>query len=284
MTTMSKRHMGSTTLSVGAIGMGCMPISVNGRPSEAQGIATIHAALEQGITLFDTADAYCLDDTEVGHNERVIAKAISGHPDAIVATKGGHIRPEGRWEPNGHPAYLKAACEASLRALGLETIILYQFHRPDPAVPFLESVGALADLQREGKIVHAGLSNVSVAQLDAALDVLPIASVQNRMNIFDRSSMPVLKRCEELGIAFLPYSPLDGMGNAGGIGKHPTLARIATAHGVSAQQVALAWLLQLSPVVLPIPGASKAHNIVDCAKACEWTLTAAEIAELTAIA
>ncbi|WP_201755418.1 aldo/keto reductase [Paenibacillus glycinis] len=282
--TMPQRKLGSTGIIIGEIGMGGMPLSVNGRPSEEDGIRTVHAALEQGITLFDTADSYCLNSTEVGHNERLLAKALHDRPEAIIATKGGHIRPEGRWETDGRPEYLRQACEDSLRALGVEAITLYQFHRPDPKVPFAESVGAVADLQREGKIVHAGLSNVSVAQLEEARGILTVASVQNRMNVFDQSSMDVLKRCEEHGIAFLPYSPLNGMGNAGGIGSNETLSRIAGRHGASPQQIAIAWLLQLSPVVLPIPGASKAANIVNCAGAANLKLSAEDVAELNGIA
>ena len=283
MADMPQRNLGSSGLTVSAIGMGCMPISVKGRPSEEQGIDTILGALDQGITLFDTADSYCLDDTETGHNERVLAKALQWHPEAIVATKGGHIRPQGNWDTNGLPEHLKQACEASLKALGVEAITLYQFHRPDPKVPFLDSVGAVAALKKEGKVLHVGLSNVSVEQLNAALDIVPIVSVQNRMNVFDRSSQDVLNRCEKLGIAFLPYSPLSGMGHAGRIGENQVLSQIANKHGVSPQQVALAWLMQLSPVVLPIPGASKRRNIVDCAQAVKVTLTADEMAELSVL-
>lgn len=281
---MPLRKLGPTELQAGAIGMGCMPFSVQGRPPEEQGIEAIHAAWEQGVTLFDTADAYCLDDSETGHNERVIAKALRGREGAIVATKGGHVRPGGRWEVDGRPSHLRSACEASLRALGVEAISLYQFHRPDPKVPFAESVGAVADLQRAGKVVHIGLSNVSVAQLEEARRIATIVSVQNRMNLFDDSSLDVLRRCEALGIAFLPYSPLNGMGRAGKIGENRTLAGIAAAHGASPQQVALAWLLQLSPVVLPIPGASKARNIVDCAGAPRLRLSAEEMERLGALA
>ncbi|MFC5650380.1 aldo/keto reductase [Paenibacillus solisilvae] len=282
--TMPQRKLGSTGLFVGEIGMGCMPLSVNGRPPEKDGIKTIHAALEQGITLFDTADAYCLNSTENGHNERLLAKALQNRPEAIVATKGGHIRPEGRWETDGRPEHLRQACEDSLRALGVEAIALYQFHRPDPKVPFAESVGAVAELQREGKVVHVGLSNVSVAQLEEARGIVTVASVQNRMNLFDHSSMDVMKRCEELGIAFLPYSPLNGMGNARGIGSNETLSRIADRHDASPQQIAIAWLLQLSPAILPIPGASKATNIINCAGAANVTLSAEDVAELNGIA
>lgn len=282
--TMPQRKLGSTEISVGAVGMGCMPLSIQGRPPEEKAIQTLHAALEQGITLFDTADSYCLDTGDKGHNERLIAKALKGHPEAIIATKGGNVRPEGRWEAAGRPDQLKKACEDSLKALGLEVIALYQLHRVDPEVPFAESVGAIAELQNEGKIIHAGLSNVSVAQLEEARSILTVASVQNRMNLFDQSSMDVLKRCEELDIAFLPYSPLNGMGRAAGIGSNEVLARIAGKHGVSPQQIALAWLLQLSPVMLPIPGASKTSSIVDSAAAVEVELSASEMEELGLIA
>jgi aryl-alcohol dehydrogenase-like predicted oxidoreductase len=281
---MPLRKLGSSGLSVGAIGMGGMPLSVNGRPSESQSIETIHAALEQGVTLLDTADAYCLNDSENGHNERLIAKALKQHPEVIVATKGGHIRPNGAWVTDGRPEHLRQACEDSLKALGVEAITLYQFHRPDPSVPFAESVGAVAELQREGKIVHIGISNVSVTQLEAALLIAKVVSVQNRMNIFDRSSLAVLKRCEELGIAFLPYSPLNGMGQAGRIGDNMTLSRIAQAHQASPQQVALAWLLQLSDNIIPIPGSSRKENIINCAQAINVSLTAADMALLNALA
>jgi aryl-alcohol dehydrogenase-like predicted oxidoreductase len=281
---MPVRNLGSSGLAVSAIGLGGMPLSLNTRPSEAEGIATIHAALEQGITLFDTADAYCLDDSEKGHNERLFAKALKNHPDLFIATKGGLIRPEGRWEIDGRPEHLRKACEDSLRALGVSTITLYQFHRPDPKVPLAESLGAIADLQREGKIAHVGLSNVTIDQLEAAKHILKVVSVQNRMNVFDRSSMDVLKRCEERGIAFIPYSPLNGAAQAGNIGNHETLARIADNHGASAQQIALAWLLQLSPVMIPIPGARRIASIMNSAQAVNITLSSEEINELNQIA
>ncbi|MFC0394860.1 aldo/keto reductase [Paenibacillus mendelii] len=270
---MKKRDLGNTGVSVGEIGMGCMPISVTGRPSESEGIRTIHAALEAGVTLLDTADSYCLETSEMGHNERVIAKALRGHPNIVVATKGGMIRPEGRWECDGRPERLREACEASLRALERDAITLYQYHRHDPKVPFAESIGLLAELRKEGKIVHVGLSNITVEQLEEANAIVPIASVQNRMNVFDRSSMKVLKRCEELGIAFLPYSPLNGMGKAGQIGENDLLSRVAAEHGISPQQAALAWLLQLSPVMIPIPGASRGVSIASSAGASSVTLS-----------
>jgi aryl-alcohol dehydrogenase-like predicted oxidoreductase len=281
---MPLRKLGSSEIFASAIGMGCMPLSVNSRPSEADSLQTIHTALDQGITLFDTADAYCLNDAERGHNERLISKVIKHQPEVIVATKGGLIRPEGRWETNGRPEHLRQACEDSLKALGVEAITLYQFHRPDPSVPFAESLGAIADLQRNGKILHVGLSNVSVTQLEAALLIVKVVSVQNRMNLFDRSSLAVLKRCKDLGIAFLPYSPLNGMGQAGKIGDNEILSDIARAHNASPQQIALAWLLQLSDNIIPIPGASRSVNIINSAQAIEIKLTAEDVALLDAVA
>ncbi|MEX2460845.1 MAG: aldo/keto reductase [Paenibacillaceae bacterium] len=281
--TMPLRKLGSSGLSVSALGMGGMPLSIEGRPSEGQSIETIHAALEQGITFIDTADAYCLNDSENGHNERLIAKALKQHPDIIVATKGGHIRPNGAWATDGRPEHLHQACEDSLKALGTEAIALYQFHRPDPSVPFAESVGAIADLQREGKVIHIGISNVSVTQLEAALLITKVVSVQNRMNIFDRSSQDVLKRCEELGIAFLAYSPLTGMGSARKLGDNETLSRIANAHQASAQQVALAWLLQHSDSIIPIPGSSRAANMINSAQSINVKLSSEDIALLDAL-
>jgi aryl-alcohol dehydrogenase-like predicted oxidoreductase len=281
---MPLRKLGSSDISVGAIGMGCMPLSVSGRPSEADSLQTIYAALDQGITLLDTADAYCLNESDHGHNERLIGQIIKKHPEVIVATKGGLVRPEGRWETNGRPEYLRQACDNSLKALGVEAITLYQFHRPDPSVPFAESLGAIADLQRSGKILHVGLSNISVTQLEAALLVVKVASVQNRMNLFDRSSYAVMKKCEELGIAFLPYSPLNGMGQAGKIGDNETLSRIAHMHNASPQQIALAWLLQLSDTIIPIPGASKSINIINSAQATDIHLTPEDVVLLNAIA
>lgn len=281
---MPQRKLGLTSYNVGAIGMGCMPLSVSSRPTESDGIKTIHAAYEQGVTLFDTADAYCLDSTETGHNERLLAKALRDRKDAIIATKGGSIRPEGRWEHDGRPEHIKQACEDSLRALGVEAIQLYQHHRPDVQIPYAESIGALADLKREGKVIHVGVSNVSIEQLEEARSIVEIASVQNLMNLFNHASLPLLRRCEELGIAFLPYCPLTGIGSAGGIGSNATLQRIASKHEASPQQIALAWLLQLSPVMLPIPGASKISSIVNSSGAPHITLSSDDVAELNQIA
>jgi len=285
---MQTRRIGD--LEVSAIGLGGMPMSIEGRPDEARSLATIHAALDAGLTLIDTADAYHRDADEVGHNETLIAKALATHErgaDVLVATKGGHLRPgDGSWTLNGSPAYIKEACEASLRRLGVEAIGLYQFHRPDPKVPYGESVGAIRDLLDEGKIRMAGISNANPDQIRQANEILGgrLVSVQNQFSPAFRSSEPELRLCDELGIAFLPWSPLGGISRAGGLGStYAAFARVAAAHDVSPQRVCLAWMLAKSPVVVPIPGSSRQETIRDSAAAVELVLSAEELAELDAV-
>ncbi|MFI2295125.1 aldo/keto reductase [Isoptericola sp. NPDC019571] len=284
---MNARTIGNQ--SVSAIGLGGMPMSIEGRPDEARSVATIHAALDAGITLIDTADAYHLHADEVGHNEELIARALrSWGGDAssvLVATKGGHLRPgDGSWTQDGRPEHLKKAARESARRLGVEAIGLYQFHRPDPAVPYAESIGALVELLDEGVIVQAGISNASVAQIDEANDVLGgrLASVQNQFSPAFRSSLAELEHCASLGVAFLPWSPLGGIRRAGEVGSaHAAFGRVAEARGVSPQQVTLAWELALAPVVVPIPGASRPASVEDSARAVDLVLTAEELAELS---
>jgi len=282
---MRYRRVGDTR--VGAIGLGAMPMSLRGRPDEARSIATVHAALDAGVTLIDTADAYCLDDSDVGHNEALIAKALAsyrpGATDVLVATKGGHTRPGGSWDVDGSPRHLKRACEASLKRLGVGAIGLYQLHRPDPRVPFEDSVGALRELLDEGKIRMAGVSNTDCGQIRVALDILGggLASVQNQFSPRNRRSEPELRLCDELGIAFLPWSPLGGIGAAAELGsRSAALAEVARRRGVSPQRVCLAWMLALSPVVIPIPGASRPETIRDSAAAADLELTADELASI----
>ena len=274
---------------VSAIGLGAMQLSVSGRPDHEQGIATIHAALEAGVTLIDTADSYCLDESEVGHNERLIGEALrswggdSSH--VLVATKGGHIRPSGRWEVNGTPSHLRSACEASLTALGVETIDLYQFHRPDPSVPYAESLGALHDLREAGKVRMVGVSNANVDQIGEAAEILGagLVSVQNQFSPDFRSSEPEVRRCEDMGLAFLPWSPFGGAPRAAEVGsRFAVFAEVASAHGVSPQQATLAWMLALSPVVIPIPGSSRPSTIRDSVAAADLQLSEDELARLSA--
>ncbi|MCW3048895.1 MAG: aldo/keto reductase [Solirubrobacterales bacterium] len=262
------------------IGLGAMPMSLAGRPDEAQSIRTIHAALDAGANLIDTADAYCRDESEVGHNERLIAKAIRDRRDGvIVATKGGHTRPGGDWDLDGSPAHLRAACEASLRALETDRIDLYQYHRPDPRVPYAESVGALKELQDEGKIRWIGLSNVNVEQLEEALGIAEIVAIQNQLSLEFTSPLTKgeVQAATERGIAFLPWSPLGGIGNAESPGGVNPVKQAAERHGVSPQQVALAWLLSLGPTVIPIPGASRPETITDSLKAARLELMPEEL-------
>jgi aryl-alcohol dehydrogenase-like predicted oxidoreductase len=219
---------------VSEIGLGGMYLSIQGRPDEAQAVRTIQAALEAGVTLVDTADVYCLDDRDIGHNERLIAKAIAGRGErVVVATKGGLRRPGGAWTTDARPDRLVAACEASLKALGLTAIDLYQLHAPDDRVPFADSVGALARLREAGKIKLVGLSNVTADELAEAQRIVPIASVQNRWNPGHRGPERdgVLGACTAAGIAFLPYSPFGGAGGAASLGERKKLAAEAAGAG-----------------------------------------------------
>jgi aryl-alcohol dehydrogenase-like predicted oxidoreductase len=284
---MRYRTIGGTTVS--EIGLGGMPMSIEGRPDEQRSVATIHAALDAGVTLIDTADAYHLYAGETGHNERLIARAIAtwggDASDVLIATKGGHIRPgDGSWIVDGSPEHLRQAADASLKALGVEAIGLYQYHRPDPRVPYAESVGALKELRDAGKIRLVGISNATVEQIDIAREVLGeggLASVQNQFSPAFTSSEPELAHCAALGIAFLPWSPLGGIGRAARVGaRHEAFQRVADAHGVSPQQVTLAWMLAKAPVVIPIPGASRPESITDSVRAADLVLAGEELGEL----
>ena len=285
---MEYRRIGDVDVS--AIGLGGMPMSIEGRPDEQRSIRTIHAALDAGVNLIDTADAYHLYAGDVGHNESLIARALASYggdsSSVLVATKGGHRRPgDGSWTLDGSAGYLKAACDASLKRLGVEAIGLYQHHRPDPTVPYGESIGAIRDLLDAGKIRMAGISNADPAQIRQAQEILGgrLASVQNQFSPAFRSSEPELVLCDELGIAFLPWSPLGGITSAGRLGSRFTeFARVAEAHGVSPQRTCLAWMLAKSPVVVPIPGASRPETILDSVAAVDLVLDDEELARLDA--
>ncbi len=281
-----KRKIGDVEVS--AIGLGGMPMSIEGRPDRERSVATIHAALDAGVTLIDTADAYHLHADEVGHNESLIAEALASYAgdtsEVLVATKGGHLRPgDGSWTLDGSPAHLRQACDASLKRLGVEAIGLYQFHRPDPKVPYAESVGAVRDLLDEGKIRLAGISNADPDQIRQAQEILGgrLVSVQNQFSPAFRSSEPELELCDELGIAFLPWSPLGGISKAAELGSaFSAFSEIADDRGVSAQQVCLAWELAQAPIVIPIPGSSRPETIRDSVKAVDLALTPEEILRL----
>ncbi|MFI6574261.1 aldo/keto reductase [Nocardiopsis sp. NPDC050513] len=280
---MHTRRIGDRTVS--AVGLGAMPLSTGDRPPRDHAIATVHAALDAGVTLIDTADAYHRDATDPGHNELLVAEALRGYgrdaSDVLVATKGGHTRDaDGGWGLDGRPEYLRRACEESLRRLGVEAIGLYQFHRPDPEVPYAESVGALAQLLDEGKVQMVGISNADPGQIRLAREVLGgrLAAVQNEFSPDFRSSEPELELCAELGIAFLPWSPFGGKHRHGGLSeRHPVLEEVGAARGATPFQVCLAWMLAKSPTVVPIPGASRPENIRRSAVAADLDLTPEEL-------
>lgn len=283
-----RRSLGLDAPPVSAVGYGGMHLSIQDRPSEDQGVRVIHAALDAGVTFIDTADVYCLDEKDIGHNERLIAKGLRGRPGdrdrVVVGTKGGVTRPGGRWETDGRPQHLLAACERSLQALSVERIDLYQLHAPDPRVPFGESVGALADLQRQGKIRWVGLSNVSVPEIREAEAIVRVTSVQNRLNPFFREALAegVVAYCAERGIGFLAYSPTGGGRLNHKLPAHPVLQPLAARLGVTSHALVLAWVLARSPAVIVIPSARTVDHAVDSARAAELVLSEADLAAITA--
>ena len=252
-------------------------------PPREHAVATIRAALDAGATLFDTADCYGPSPAEPHHNEALLAEAISrwgGPRDTLVlATKSGHVRTPNGWTSSGRPEQLRAAYEGSLRALNVPSIDLYQLHGPDAAVPFADQVGALARLREEGKVAAVGLSNVGRRQLAEARAIVPLATVQNRYSIWAREAEGLLSYCTAEDIAFLAWSPLGGQA---AIAALPVLGTIATARGVSVQQVALAWLLTRSPVMIPIVGATRPATARDSLAATALTLSAEDRAAIDA--
>ena len=259
-------------LTVNRLGFGAMRITGRGiwgePPSRGQAIATLRRVVELGVNFIDTADSY-----GPSVSEELIAEALHPYPDdLVIATKGGLVRPApNRWEADGHPEHLREVCEGSLRRLRLEQIPLYQFHRPDPAVPLTESMGALAELKKEGKIRHVGISNVSEAQLREAQRIVPIVSVQNRYNVADRRSQSMIDICEQEQLVFLPWAPIQETG------KRVAVAVAAERHGATEHQVVLAWLLAISPAILPIPGTGSAGHAEENIAAASLELSPQEI-------
>jgi aryl-alcohol dehydrogenase-like predicted oxidoreductase len=272
---MQKTTLGDTGESIPAIGFGGMPLSIQGRPSEEQGKRTLHAAIDAGMTLIDTADVYCLDDGDIGHNERLIASALAERPDRDqirVATKAGLRRPRGAWTNDGTPEHIREACEKSLRALQTEQIWLYQFHAPDPKVPFEKSIEAFAELHRAGKFRWFGLSNVSVKQIEQAAKILPVVSVQNRLNPYFRESISVAKECAKRNITFLAYSPVGGGRLAKKLPQFDVLIELAQKYDRSVHAIVIAWVRAQSKSVVPIPAARTIEHAVDSARSAELVL------------
>ncbi|WP_139979468.1 aldo/keto reductase [Nocardioides litoris] len=293
---MQTRHIGNDTVGrheVGAIGLGLMTFDQTGTQPREQLLDTLRAAVDAGVTLLDTADAYGPGEEKGGDaqgaNETLVAGLLDelGLRDRVLlATKGGHVRTEGGgWATDSSEAHLKQAVDASLRRLGVEQVALWQHHRPDPDVPYEDVIGTLKQIADSGKVAMVGLSNADPDQIRLAHSVLgdALVSVQNQFSPAFRSSAPEIEVCEELGLAFLPWSPLGGLGDAKELAtKHPAFAEVAEARGVSPQQVALAWELAQSPVVIPIPGAKRPSSIIDSAAAADIELTADELAALDA--
>ena len=277
------RNLGPGAPELPVVGFGGMPLSITGRPDETTAVAVLHASMDAGMRLLDTADVYCLSHTDIGHNERIFAKAVatwSGDRDSVViATKGGLVRPDGRWERDARPEQLRQACDRSLMALGVERIELYQLHAPDPNVPLDESVGAIADLQKEGKIRWVGLSNVSVQEIEKARAILTVVTVQNRLNPFFREAIDdgVVQHCAKHGIGFLAYSPVGGGRLHKKLPDHATVGKIADQHDALPHEVVLAWVLAQGPNVFIIPGARSERNALSSVRAAELQLTPDEI-------
>jgi aryl-alcohol dehydrogenase-like predicted oxidoreductase len=288
---MQTRQLGDQK--VGAIGLGLMTFDQTGTQPREQLADTVRAALDAGVTLFDTADAYGPGDEKgagaQGENERLIAGLLDElgvRDQVLLATKGGHVRTDGGgWATDSSAGHLKQAVDASLQRLGVEQIALWQHHRPDSKVDYAEVIGTLKEIADSGKVARIGLSNANPDQIRQAHDVLgeALVSVQNQFSPAFRSSRPEIEVCEELGLAFLPWSPLGGLGSAKGLAdEHPAFKKVADERGVSAQQVALAWELAQSPVVIPIPGAKRPTSIQDSAAAADLELTSEELAALDA--
>ncbi len=264
-------------LTVNRLGFGAMRLcgdSAWGRPRDREHVnRVLHRAVELGVNFIDTADSYSPET-----NESLIAQALYPYPAGLViATKGGLVRPNRRsWVQDGSPDHLRRAVEGSLQRLRLERIDLYQLHAPDPNVPFIESVGVLADLQRTGKIRHLGISNVTVAQLELARSITPIVSVQNMYNLRDKTSEDVLAACERLGIAFLPWYPLGGKRGL----KAGKIKQVAAHTGLTHAVLSLAWLLTKSPVMLPIPGARSIEHLEDNVRAAALRLAPQDFNDL----
>lgn len=266
-------------LTVNRPGFGAMRLTgekIIGRPDDVNAAkAVLRRAIDLGIDFFDTADSY-----GPGVSERLIRETLHPYPkELVIATKGGLLRNrDGDWLPCGDPDYLRNAVLCSRDRLGVETIDLYQYHRPDPDVSFEDSITTLAELQDDGVINHLGLSNVTVEQLDRARDITEIATVQNKYNIATREDEAVLEACEEAGIGFIPWAPI-GAGSFGE--KATTLQTVAQAHDATPHQIALAWLLHHSPVILPIPGTASVDHLEENTAAADIDLTDEELQRLS---
>lgn len=276
---MERIELGKTGVSVSAMGLGAMHLSLEGRPSREQAMEVIHRTLDAGINFIDTADAYCRDEDDKHHNERLIRDALASYKgdgaDIYVATKGGLMRYGGQWPRNGDPDHLRATIRESVEALGGDPIFLWQHHAPDPNVPVVESLQSVRDAVDDGLIRHVGVSNYKVEHLEQARNVVEITTVQNQYSLWHRRPEHdgTLAYCEQHGLTFLPWGPLGGKNRAKSFARYEVLNAIGDRHDVSPQCIALAWLRHRSPIILPIPGASRPESIEDSVRAIGVALT-----------
>ncbi len=281
---MKQKKLGRTSVEVGAIGLGAMPLSLDARPSEEQALAVIHRALDLGVTFIDTADAYCIDERDKHHNERLIAKALSLYKadtgGVIVATKGGLMRPNGDWVSNGDPKHVRRTIHESYQALGGQRPIpLWQLHAPDPRFDLSETLKPVREAVDAGLVRFVGLSNVDVRQVEQAREIVEIVSVQNQYNPWRRSPEKdgVLAYCEREKLTFLPWSPLGGSDRVRRLNDIPVLRSLSLERDLSPQRIVLAWMLARSPAILPIPGASKRPNLEDSVAAADLVLSPEDV-------
>jgi aryl-alcohol dehydrogenase-like predicted oxidoreductase len=284
---MELKPLGNTSVSISAIGLGGMPLSLSGRPSELEAIAVIHRALDLGVTLLDTADSYCRDETDKHHNERLLYKALQQYEgdtsQVIVATKGGLMRPQGAWTRNGNPDHLRQTIRESFAALGgNQPIDLWQYHSPDPGYSIAASLTPAREAVEAGLIRYVGVSNFSVEQIQKARDVVEIVSVQNQYSPWHRQPERdgVLAYCEQEGLTFLPWSPLGGSRRVKSLPEIQPIAQLAEEKNVSVYCLVLAWLRTKSACVVPISGASKVESIADSVKAAAVHLSAIEVEQI----
>lgn len=281
------RHLGKTTIEVNPVGLGAMALSLVDRPEKAVAFEVIKSFVENGGNFIDTANVYCVDDTDIGRNERLIAQALkrlNKNSDVLVATKGGLKRPNGDWVVDASPQCLRSSCEQSLLDLDSDSLFLYYLHSPDPDVPITDSVGELVRLKEQGKIRHIGLSNVTVEQIKQALSVTDIVAVQNRANLFERKSFDngVIDYCDHNDISFIAHGPTGGHYRHTDRSQNPLLNQIAKRYQVSPYQIMIAWLLHKSPSIMAIPGATKTNSIKDSLQAINVKLNQEDMQQLDA--
>ncbi|HEY9665197.1 MAG TPA: aldo/keto reductase [Coleofasciculaceae cyanobacterium] len=284
---METKQLGNTGVAVSAIGLGGMPLSLSSRPPESDAIAVIHRALDLGVTLIDTADSYCKDESDKHHNERLIHKALQSYhgvtSEVIIATKGGLMRPQGSWMRNGNPDHLRETIRVSFEALGgAKPIDLWQYHAPDTDYTIEEALAPAKEAVAQGLIRFVGVSNFSVEQIKRARDVVDVVSVQNQYNPWQRQPEfdGVLQYCETEGLTFFPWSPLGGSRRVGNLEDIRAIAELAKEKGASVYQIVLAWLRAKSHCIVPIPGASKISSIEGSVAAIEVQLSPSDVARI----